>query len=86
MQSNIRTCPAGSVIGWDNEVRLHRIGDHLHGLGPRAVGEALIGEASASGDPEATLRRLEPYTRLPRQKVVAAGADRPLRPRLVVAP
>jgi hypothetical protein len=84
--THIPNCPTGSVIGWDNEARLHRIGNHIHGLGPRAVGEALIGEASASGDPEATLRRLEPYTRLPRQKVVAAGADSPLRPRLKVAP
>ncbi|WP_431268678.1 hypothetical protein [Dankookia sp. P2] len=55
-------------------------------MGPRAVSEALIGEAAASGNPEATLYRLAQFTRITRQEVIAVGADCPLRPRLKVAP
>ena len=71
-------------LDWHLEVRFRHLGDHLHDLGPRAIGEALIAEALASGDPEAALRRLEPYGRLTPGMILAAGADRPLRPRLKV--
>ena len=77
---------ASAAIGWHIADRIHRIAEHIHDLGPRAVGEALIAEAGASGDPMTTLRRLAPFTRFTRQQVVAAGADCPLRPRLKVAP
>jgi hypothetical protein len=84
--ANILHSAAGSVVGWHNEARIYRLAEHLHGLGPRAVGEALIGEAAASGNPEATLGRLAQFTRTTRQEVASVGADRPLRPRLKVAP
>lgn len=59
---------------------------HLHTLGPRAVEEAMLELAAGSNGPAPVKAVLTRYGRLNRAQIVAAGAYRPLRPRLVVLP
>ncbi|CAO3372866.1 hypothetical protein [Azospirillum argentinense] len=61
------------------QIRLQRIAEHVHGLGPRAVAEALA-EALAHGD----MGRLESYRRLvPDMLAVSRGDTFPPRAMLV---
>ena len=56
-----------------DELRFWRALKHLHELGPRATGEALI--EVAGGDPAKALAVIEGYRVLDRQMIRAAGED-----------
>ncbi|CAO3453917.1 hypothetical protein [Azospirillum argentinense] len=62
------------------QVRLQRIAEHVHGLGPRAVAEALA-EALAHGD----MGRLESYRRLAPDLLLLVGGDT-FPPRAMLVP
>lgn len=66
--------------------RIHRHAAHLHGLGPRAVAEALAELATDPLVAEAVLGLLARYSRLSREQIAWAGADRPLPRQLTVVP
>ena len=66
-------------------VRIHRGAAHLHDLGQRPLGEALV-ELAEHGGPAAVLAVLDRYGRLTPAMVRAAGADQPLVHQLVVVP
>jgi hypothetical protein len=66
-------------------VRIHRGAAHLHDLGQRPLGEALV-ELAQHGGPAAVLDVLACYGRLTPAMVRAAGADQPLVHQLVMVP
>jgi hypothetical protein len=86
MSADTATRPAGLAAGALDLLRIHSGAAHLHSLGARSVGELLAELAGGPAGPAPVLGALERYRRLTRAQVVAAGADRPLRPWLKVAP
>ena len=56
--------------------RFERQVEHLHRLGPRAVGEFLAEIATATGQPALIAARLEEYFRLDPEILRAVGGDR----------
>jgi hypothetical protein len=84
--THIPNRPAGLAVGALDLLRIHADAAHLHTLGARPVGELLAELAGGPFGPAPVLAALAPYRRLTRAMILAAGADRPLRPRLKVAP
>ena len=66
-------------------LRIHRAAAHLHGLGPRPLGHALV-ELAEHGGPATVLAMLDRYSRLTPAMIRAAGADQPLVHQLLVVP
>lgn len=62
------------------QIRLQRIAEHVHGLGPRAIAEALA-DALEYGD----MGRLESYRRLAPDLLVLVGGDA-FPPRAMLVP
>lgn len=64
--------PPTAPVSEGERQRHHRLIEHLHRLGPRPVGEALL-EVAGGADVDQTLRR---YGELDPEIVMAVGADR----------
>jgi hypothetical protein len=80
--------PAGgcSPVSPAEADRIHRGAKHLQRLGPRAVAELLLELAAKPCGPAPVLEALDGYRRLSRHQIIMAGAERPLRRRLVAVP
>jgi len=68
--------PSRTTLSPLDQLRLDRGAAHLHGLGPRAVSEALATLAARIGGTPALLAVLTEYEALSPGQVRAAGGDR----------